>query len=113
VTLHDFTTHWSGPMTAGPANGFGHVLYQPTSTTCNVAPYAFRPMYSTSGLATRMPWTAHTDNVAFADEIGHFECCRTVDTTRATARHQASTTQAGSTPMTWAASRHPTACWCR
>jgi hypothetical protein len=81
VTLHDFTTHRSGSMTAGPANGFGQVLYQPNSTTCNVAPYAFHPMYSTSSTATRVPWTAHTYNVAFADEIGHFEFCNAVDTT--------------------------------
>ena len=66
-------------MTAGPANGFGQVLYQPTSASCNVAPYAFHPMYSTSSPATRVPWTAHSYNVAMSDEIGHFEYCNAAE----------------------------------
>jgi hypothetical protein len=36
-------------------------------------------MYSTSSEHTRVPWAAHTYNVAFADEIGHFELCDQVD----------------------------------
>ena len=79
VIISDLTTHKSGSMTAGPANGFGQVLYQPTSASCNVAPYAFHPMYSTSSPATRVPWSAHSYNVAMADEIGHFEYCNAVD----------------------------------
>ena len=79
VIISDLTTHKSGSMTAGPANGFGQVLYQPTSASCNVAPYAFHPMYSTSSPATRVPWTAHSYNVAMADEIGHFEYCNAAD----------------------------------
>jgi hypothetical protein len=32
-------------------------------------------MYSTSSEQTRVTWAAHTYNVAFSDEIGHFENC--------------------------------------
>ena len=32
-------------------------------------------MYSTSSPQTRVTWAAHTYNVAFSDEIGHFEDC--------------------------------------
>jgi hypothetical protein len=32
-------------------------------------------MYSTSSEHTRVPWAAHSYNVAFSDEIGHFEYC--------------------------------------
>jgi hypothetical protein len=35
-------------------------------------------MYSTSSEHTRVPWAAHSYNVAFADEIGHFEYCANV-----------------------------------
>jgi hypothetical protein len=80
VVIHDATTHQSGAMTASAANNFGQVLYQPTGSTCNVAPYSFHPMYSTSSPDTRVVWAAHSYNVAFADEIGHFEYCGAVDT---------------------------------
>jgi hypothetical protein len=33
-------------------------------------------MYSTSSEHTRVPWTAHSYNVSFSDEIGHFEYCQ-------------------------------------
>jgi len=36
-------------------------------------------MYSTSSEATRVPWTAHSYNTAFSDEIGHFEYCGVAD----------------------------------
>ena len=32
-------------------------------------------MYATSSEHTRVPWAAHSYNVAFSDEIGHFEYC--------------------------------------
>jgi hypothetical protein len=35
-------------------------------------------MYSTSSEHTRVPWAAHSYNVAFSDEIGHFEYCNAV-----------------------------------
>jgi hypothetical protein len=76
--VHDATTGESGSMTASAANGFAQVLYEPTSTTCHEAPYTFRPMYSTSSEHTRVPWAAHSYNVAFSDEIGHFEYCNAV-----------------------------------
>ena len=76
--LYDFTTHRGGSMTASKANGFGHVLYQPTSNTCNVKPYAFHPEYSTANPRGNT-WSAHTYNVAMSDEIGHFENCLAID----------------------------------
>ncbi len=73
--IHDLTTGESGSMTASVANGFAQVNYDPAATTCTQTPYAFHPMYSTSSEHTRVPWAAHSYNVAFSDEIGHFEYC--------------------------------------
>ncbi len=75
VVLDDLTTGQSGSMTASPANGFAQIQYAPTGTTCNAIPYAFHPMYSTSSEQTRVIWAAHTYNVAFSDEIGHWQNC--------------------------------------
>jgi len=36
-------------------------------------------MYATSSEHTRVPWTAHSFNVAFSDEIGHFNYCDLTD----------------------------------
>jgi hypothetical protein len=76
--IHDQTTGKTGSMTASAANGFAQILYEPTSSSCHQAPYTFRPMYSTASEHTRVPWAAHTYNVAFSDEIGHFEECSAV-----------------------------------
>jgi hypothetical protein len=79
--IKDLTTGDSGSMVASVANGFGQVMFQPDpdpahpSVTCSVQPYAFHPMYSTASEHTRLTWTAHSYNVAFSDEIGHFEYC--------------------------------------
>ncbi len=35
-------------------------------------------MYATSSEHTRVPWAAHSYNIAFSDELGHFEYCATV-----------------------------------
>jgi hypothetical protein len=75
INIKDKTTGQSGSMTASPANGFGQVNFQPSASTCTVTPYAFHPMYSTSSTKTRVIWAAHSYNIAFADEIGHFEYC--------------------------------------
>ena len=75
VVIHDLTTGQSGSMTASIANGFGHALYQPNANSCQFQPYAFHPMYSTSSPDTRVLWAAHSYNVAYSDEIGHFEYC--------------------------------------
>jgi len=71
-------------MTASIANGFAQVNFDPDTDpanpkTCSSTPYAFHPMYSTSNEHTRTTWTAHTYNIAFSDEIGHFELCNAVD----------------------------------
>jgi hypothetical protein len=76
VVVNDLTTHQSGGMTASAANGFGQVQFAPDpSTTCNNIPYDFHPMYSTSSENTRVTWAAHSYNIAFSDEIGHFDYC--------------------------------------
>jgi len=80
VVIHDRTSGQSGSMTASVANGFGQIKYAPApSTECTVIHQAFHPMYSTSSENTRVPWAAHSYNVAFSDEIGHFEYCAATD----------------------------------
>ena len=76
--LTDLTTGQHGSMTASVANGFGHILYTPNSTTCQEAPYAFHPEYSTANPRGNT-WSLHTYNVAMSDEIGHFENCLAID----------------------------------
>lgn len=76
--LTDLTTGQRGSMTASIANGFGHILYTPTSNTCQEAPYAFHPEYSTANPRGNT-WSAHTYNIAMSDEIGHFENCLALD----------------------------------
>ncbi len=78
VIVNDQTTRQTGAMTASAGNGFAQVLYEPSTPTCHELPYSFRPMYSTSSEHTRVPWAAHSYNVAFSDEIGHFEYCSAV-----------------------------------
>jgi hypothetical protein len=79
VILRDLTTQESGFMTASIANGFGHILYTPNSSTCQERPYAFHPEYSTANPRGNT-WSAHTYNIAMSDEIGHFENCLAIDT---------------------------------
>jgi hypothetical protein len=82
ISITDLTTGERGSMTASAANGFAEILYDPNGTNCNPAthniPYDFHPMYSTSSEHTRVPWAAHSYNIAFSDEIGHFEYCNDV-----------------------------------
>jgi len=79
IVLNDQTSGQSGSMTASAANGFGQVQFDPNHTLnptgCTNIPAAFHPMYSTSSPATRVIWAAHSFNVAFSDEIGHFDYC--------------------------------------
>ena len=75
VDVWDLTTGQSGSMTASLANGFGQVNFEPKAKACSSTPYAFHPMYSTSSEHTRVIWAAHSYNIAFSDEIGHFEFC--------------------------------------
>jgi len=78
IVINDQTTGQSGSMTTSKANGFGQVQFDPTGTSCNNIPYSFHPMYSTSSEKTRVPWAAHSYNIAFSDEIGHFDFCNAV-----------------------------------
>jgi hypothetical protein len=76
IVITDNTTGQVGSMTASAANDFGQVKWDPNpSATCANIPADFHPMYSTSSEHTRVPWAAHSYNVAFSDEIGHFEYC--------------------------------------
>jgi hypothetical protein len=75
VRIHDETTHQDGSMTASVANDFGKVVFDPSASTCTVQHDAFHPMYASSSEHTRLTWTAHGYNVAYSDEIGHFEYC--------------------------------------
>jgi hypothetical protein len=75
VTVNDLTNGQVGAMVASPANGFAQASLDPTAATCKPIPYAFHPMYSTSSEHTRVPWAAHSYNVAYSDEIGHFHLC--------------------------------------
>jgi len=79
TAINDLTSGQTGSMTASIANGFGQILFRPNASKCRVRPYAYHPMYSTTSPATRVPWAAHSYNVAFSDEIGHFEYCGFVD----------------------------------
>ena len=88
IDLTDLTTGQHGSMTASVANGFGHILYTPKSSTCQEAPYAFHPEYSTANPRGNT-WSLHTYNVAMSDEIGHFENCLAIDANgNCTARRQ-------------------------
>lgn len=75
VVIDDLSTGQSGSMTASAANSFGQIKFAPTGTTCQNIPYDFHPMYSTSSEKTRVPWAAHSYNIAWSDEIGHFDYC--------------------------------------
>src|SRR5579859_5641929 len=83
--VHDLDTGETGSMTASIDNGFAHVLFQPTAAKCASEPYAFHPMYSTASEHTRVPWAAHSYNIAYSDEIGHFEFCPNVQNASVTA----------------------------
>ena len=78
VDMTDLNTHKHGSMTASVANGFGHVLYQPNSKTCNVNMAPFHPEFSTA-VQRGTIWTAHSGDIAASDEIGHFELCNAID----------------------------------
>ena len=78
IVINDSTTGQTGSMTTSAANGFGQVKFDPTGTSCTNIPYDFHPMYSTSSELTRVPWAAHSYNIAFADETGHFDLCSKV-----------------------------------
>jgi hypothetical protein len=79
VMIKDLTDGQSGVMAARPRSGFGQVIFDPDAKRCSVKPYAFHPIYSTSSEHTRVPWLAHSFNIAFSDEIGHFEFCDASD----------------------------------
>jgi hypothetical protein len=82
VTVQDLTSGQTGFMVSSAANGFAQILFDPNGNNCDFAthnlPFDFHPMYATSSEHTRVPWAAHSYNIAFSDEVGHFEYCSTV-----------------------------------
>lgn len=82
ITVQDLTTGQSGFMVASGANGFASVLWDPNGTNCDFATHNlahdFHPTYATSSEHTRVPGAAHSYNIAFSDEVGHFEYCNSV-----------------------------------
>jgi hypothetical protein len=80
VSIVDHTSGATGSMTASKANGFGTVAFQPNATKCTIKPWTYHAEYSTSTPQTRNVSAAHTYNVAFSDEIGHWEECGRVNT---------------------------------
>jgi hypothetical protein len=83
ITVKDVTTGQSGFMVASGANGFASVKWDPNGTNCDFATHNlahdFHSAYATSSEHTRVPDAAHTYNIAFSDETGHFEYCNSVD----------------------------------
>jgi hypothetical protein len=79
VDINDLTANTSGSMVASAANGFGSVVFDPNATQCTVQLHDFHPMYNTATPAERNFNAAHTGNISFADEIGHFEYCAKVN----------------------------------
>jgi hypothetical protein len=83
ITVEDLTTGQTGFMVASGANGFASVKWDPNGTNCDFATHNlahdFHPAYATSSEHTRVPGAAHSYNIAFSDEIGHFEYCNSVD----------------------------------
>jgi hypothetical protein len=79
TVLVDRSTGKAGFMTASAANGFGQIQFAPTGNTCIENPYDFHPMYSTSSPQTRVPWAAHSYNIAYDEEIGHFDYCTAIN----------------------------------
>jgi hypothetical protein len=77
--VQDLTRSTAGYMIASAANHFGQINYAPTGTSCTETDYNFHPMFSTSSTKTRTLWAAHSYNVAFADELGHFDWCSRLD----------------------------------
>jgi hypothetical protein len=79
VRIVDLDSGANGEMTASKENGFAQIIFDQTAAVCSERPYAFHPMYSTSSVHTRASWLTHSFNVAFSDEIGHFEYCDAAD----------------------------------
>jgi len=83
VTIQDLTTGQTGFMVASGDNGFASVKWDPDGNNCDFATHNlahdFHPAYATSSEHTRVPDAAHSYNIAFSDEIGHFEYCGAVD----------------------------------
>jgi hypothetical protein len=82
LRIVDLTTGERGSMVASAANGFTQLLFQPSAKTCSIKRVDFHPAYATSSEHTRNTWTAHSYNIAFSDEIGHYEYCNKVDTSK-------------------------------
>ena len=101
VRVHDLTSGTTGRMVASKSNGFASVNFEPGASSCSITKHAFHAAYSTSNEDTRVPWAAHSYNVAFSDEIGHFEYCNKVnaDAFASCARPAGFDTKSGEDPL--------------
>jgi hypothetical protein len=79
VTDLSTTPPTTGTMVASAKNGFGHIVYAPNGSSCTEKDYNFHPMFSTSSPKTKVLWAAHSYNIAYSDEIGHFDFCTHID----------------------------------
>jgi hypothetical protein len=78
VIVHDLTTVESGSMTASAAAGFAQVDYDPNATTCSQrAVLVLADVLDLERAHARAVGGAQL-NVAFSDEIGHFEYCSAI-----------------------------------
>lgn len=87
-------------------------MFDPTGTSCTANPYDFHPMYSTASEKTRVPWAAHSDNIAYSEEIGHFDMCTVISAPGGvcTGKEGRGTTASRPTAMTTHASQAPCHC---
>ncbi len=95
VDLSDLTTHQSGSMTASTAQRLRARAVHAEREHVHVGAVCVPPEYSTANPRGNT-WSAHTYNVAYSDEIGHFEHC-TRSTRTSTAPSPARTTRRSTT----------------
>ncbi len=74
ATIHDYTTGYTGTMTASARNGFMNTNYK----TCKGTRYTFHAEYDTAKPANQVPWAALQGGVLMQQETGHSEICRSL-----------------------------------
>ena len=72
ATVNDTTTSTTGSMVASSANGFKH---NANLTDCSTTGFDFHAEFATASQGLGTPWANLFPNVAFDNEIGHWELC--------------------------------------
>ena len=72
ATVNDTTTSTTGSMIASSANGFKH---NANLTDCTTTGFDFHAEFATASQGLGTPWANLFPNVAFDNEIGHWELC--------------------------------------